>query len=70
MQKKPKLSVPYPAYSPYDSNRGWHSEWFYIRNSVEALFPMLTERRLEMRESWSCCPTGRQNKLEVIEMEL
>ena len=70
MQKKPKPSVPYPAYSPYDSNRGWHGEWFYIRNLVEVPFPMFTEKRPERRESWSWGPTRQQNKLEIIETEL
>ena len=70
LQKKLKPSVPYPAYSPYDSNRRWHIELFYIRNLVEAPFPMFTRKRLERRESWSWGPTGRQNKLEVIKMEL
>ena len=70
LQKKPKPSISYPAYSPCDSNRGWHGEWFYIRNPVEAPFPLFTERRPERRESWSWGPSSRQNKLEVIEAEL
>ena len=57
LQKRPKPSVPYPVYSPSDSNRGWHGEWFYIRNPVEALFPMFTEGRLEKRESWMWRPS-------------
>ena len=51
LQKKPKSSVPYPTYSPCDSNREWHSEWFYIRNPAEAPFPTFTEKRPERRES-------------------
>ena len=47
LQKRPKPSVPYPAYSPSDSNRGWHGEWFYIRNPTEAPFPPFTDRRPE-----------------------
>ena len=70
MKKKLKSSAPYPAYSPYDSNQGWHGEWFYIRDPVEAPFLSFTERSLERRESWSWGPVGRQNKLEVIEVEL
>ena len=61
---------PYPAYSSYDSNRGWHGEWFYIRNPTEVPFPMFTGERLKRRESWSWGPAGRQNKLEIIETEL
>ena len=58
-------------YTPYDSNRGWHGEWFYIRNLAEALFPPFTGRRLERQESWSWGPASRQNKkLEIIGAEL
>jgi len=38
LQKKPRPSGSYPAYSTCDSNRGWHGKWFYIRNPVEAPF--------------------------------
>jgi len=48
LQKKPSALGAYPAYSPYDSNWGWHGEWFYIRNPVEASFPPFTDRRPEM----------------------
>ena len=51
LQKKPSASGTYPAYSPYDSNRGWHGEWFYIRNPAEAPFPPFTGRRLERWDS-------------------
>jgi len=37
---------------------------------VEVPFLTFTGERLERRESWSWGPTGRQNKLEVIEAEL
>jgi len=57
--KRPKPSVPYPAYSPCDSNRGWHGEWFYIRNPPEAPFLTFIGRRPERRESWSWGPIGR-----------
>ena len=70
MQKKLKPSVPYPAYFPCDSNRGWHGEWFYIWNPAEAPILTFTRKRPERRESWSWGPAGRQNKLEVIEIEL
>ena len=55
--------VPYPADSPCDSNRGWHGEWFYIRNPVEVPFLMFTRERLERRESWLWGPALQQNKL-------
>jgi hypothetical protein len=42
LEKRPHLLGDYPAYSPADSNRGWHEEWFYIRN----------RRRCHSRRSW------------------
>ena len=51
LQKKPSASDAYPAYSPYDSNQGWHGEWFYIRNPAEVPFLQFTGKRLERRES-------------------
>ena len=59
LQKKPSARGSYPAYIPYDSNRGWHGEWFYIRNLAEVPFPSFTKRRLERRESWSWGPSSR-----------
>ena len=67
LQKKPSASGSYPAYTPYDSNRGWHGDWFYIRNPAEAPFPPFTVRR---QESWSLGPSRRKNKLGIIEAEL
>ena len=57
LQKRLKPLVPYPMYSPSDSNRGWHGEWFYIKNPVEAPFPTFTGERLEKRESWTWGPS-------------
>ena len=70
LQKKPSSSGSYPVYTPCDSNRGWHGEWFYIRNPMEAPFPSFTGRRPERRESWSWGPSSQQNKLEIIRAEL
>jgi hypothetical protein len=42
LQKKPRPSGDYPAYTPADSNRGWHEEWFYIRNLAETPFSAFT----------------------------
>ena len=53
LQKKPSVLGSYPSYTPYDSNRGWHRVWFYIKNPVEAPFLPFTDRRLERQESWS-----------------
>ena len=58
-------------YTPYDSNQGWHGEWFYIRNLAEASFPPFTGRRPKRQESWSWGPASRQKKkVEIIEVEL
>ena len=70
LQKKPRPSGSYHMYSPGDSNRGWHGEWFYIRNPAKALFPPFTRRSPERQESWSWGSSSRQNKLEVSEVEL
>ena len=51
LQKKPSSPGAYPAYSPCDSNRGWHGEWFYIRNPAEVPFPPFIGRRLERQVS-------------------
>ena len=59
LQKKPRPSGSYPVYSPYDSNRGWHGEWFYIRNLVEASFPSFIGVRPERQDSWSWGPSNR-----------
>ena len=61
----------YPTYLPYDSNQGWHGEWFYIRNPAEAPFPAFTGGRPEKQDSWSWgCARKEKKKVEVIEEEL
>ena len=71
LQKKPSASGSYPAYTPCDSNRGWHGEWFYIRNPAEVPFLPFTGRRLERQESWSWGPASwPKKKVEIIEVEL
>ena len=61
----------YPAYIPYDSNREWHGEWFYIRNPVEAPFPTFNGGRPEKQDSWSWgCARKEKHKVGVIEEEL
>jgi len=61
----------YPAYLPCDSNRGWHGEWFYIRNPAAAPFPVFTGGRPEMQDSWSWgCAKKEKHKVGVIKEEL
>ncbi|XP_066324197.1 E3 ubiquitin-protein ligase EL5-like [Miscanthus floridulus] len=62
LQKKLSALGSYPVYTPCDSNRGWHGEWFYIRNLVEVPFLPFTGRRLEKQENWSWGPASRQKK--------
>ena len=71
LQRKPSTGGSYPAYLPYDSNQGWHGEWFYIRNPVEAPFPAFTGGRPEKQDSWSWgCACKEKKKVEIIEEEL
>ena len=71
LQKKSSPSGSNPAYFPCDSNRGWHGEWFYIRNPAAAPFPVFTGRRPEKKESWSWgCAKKENHKVGVIEAEL
>ena len=70
LQKKPSASGAYPAYAPCDSNRGWHEEWFYIRNPMEVSFPSFTGRRPERQDSWSWGPASQEKKLEIIREEV
>ena len=64
-RRPPTLRTP-----PTIPTRGWLGEWFYIRILVEVTFPSFTGRRPEKQESWMWGTSSRQNKLEVIEMEL
>jgi len=59
------------VYTPCDSNRGWHGEWFYIRNPAEAPFLAFTGGRPEKQKSWSWgCALPERHKVGVIEEEL
>ncbi|RLN41540.1 retrotransposon protein, putative, unclassified [Panicum miliaceum] len=53
LPKKPWLGGDYPAYTPSDSNHGWHDEWFYLKNPAEKPFPTYTGGRPERQESWT-----------------
>ena len=58
LQNKSRPSGSYPTYTLYDSNRGWHGEWFYIKNPTEAPVLPFTGRRPERWESWSWGPSS------------
>ena len=58
-------------YIPCDSNRGWHGEWFYIRNPLEAPFLAFTGGRPKKRDSWSWgCSRWEKKKVKINEVEL
>ena len=71
LQRKPRAGGSYPAYTPCDSNRGWHGEWFYIRNPAGAPFLAFTDGRPVKQKSWSWGYTHiEKHKVEAIEEEL
>ena len=71
LQRKPSVGGLYPAYICYDSNRGWHGEWFYIRNPTEAPFLAFTGGRPEKQDSWSWgYSRWEKKKVEIIKEEL
>ena len=71
LQRKLGMGDLYPAYLRCDSNRGWHGEWFYIRNPAVAPFPVFTGGRPEKQDSWSWgCAKKEKHKVGVIEEEL
>ena len=71
LHRKPGVGDSYPAYLPCDSNRGWHGEWFYIRNPMVMLFPVFTGGRPKKQDSWSWgCARKEKKKVEIIEEEL
>jgi len=60
----------YPRYTPVDNNRGWHDEWFYIRNPSrrEEAFPAFTRSAPEKQDSWIWGASRRKkNNVGVIE---
>jgi len=56
---------------PQQLQPGWHGEWFYIRNPVEAPFSAFTGGRPEKQDSWSWgCAKKEKHKVGVNEEEL
>jgi hypothetical protein len=47
-----------------DSNKGWHSEWFYVANPPPAL-PAFSGRFAEKREEWKWGPSAEEKKMWV-----
>ena len=43
----------YPSMRLSTSNKGWHSQWFYLKNNATAPLPEFTKRLIkEVPESW------------------
>ena len=37
----------YPSMRLSTSNKGWHSQWFYLKNDIAAPLPEFTRRLIE-----------------------
>jgi hypothetical protein len=71
LQKRARRSGDYPVYTPADSNRGWHEEWFYIRNVAGHPFPSFTGACPVRKDSWTWGrPTAEKERAEVLEKVL
>jgi hypothetical protein len=53
LQKRPCPLGDYAVYTPANSNRGWHKEWFYIRNPAEMPFQAFMGERPVKKNSWT-----------------
>jgi hypothetical protein len=53
LQKRGGWSGGYPAYTPAESNRGWHEEWFYIRNLEQIPFLAFTRVCPMKKDIWT-----------------
>jgi hypothetical protein len=53
LQKKGGRSGEYGAYTPAKSNRGWHEEWFYIRNLEQIPFLAFTRVCPMKKDIWT-----------------
>ena len=53
----------YPLMRLTTSNKGWHSQWFYIKNDATAPLPSFTGRYiLEASESWGWGVQAKEKK--------
>ncbi|RLN12923.1 hypothetical protein C2845_PM09G12570 [Panicum miliaceum] len=53
VSRRPFHDDVYPEYTPTESNKGWHGDWFYIRNPSEAPFPEFHGGRPVRELSWT-----------------
>ena len=48
------------------SNKGWHSQWFYLKNDVAAPLPEFTERLIEEApEQWTKWGILKKDKKKI-----
>ncbi|RLN39003.1 hypothetical protein C2845_PM01G11200 [Panicum miliaceum] len=52
-ERRPHHDDVYPEYTSAESNKEWHGDWFYIRNSPEALVPEFHVGRPVRDLSWT-----------------
>ena len=51
----------YPLMRLSTSNKGWHSQWFYVKNDAAAPLPVFTGRYIvETPGSWGCHGQGEE----------
>ncbi|RLN28108.1 hypothetical protein C2845_PM05G19450 [Panicum miliaceum] len=68
LQRRPRHDDVYPEYTPAESNKGWHGDWFYIRNPPEAPFPEFHGGRSVLDLSWTWgTQTPEKTLMEAIE---
>ncbi|RLN07939.1 hypothetical protein C2845_PM11G04950 [Panicum miliaceum] len=57
-----------PGVHPLESNKGWHGDWFYIKNLTEASFPKFKGKRPAKDTSWSWgTPTPEKALVKALE---
>ena len=45
------------------SHKGWHQQWFYVKNHADALLPKYTGRTIvEAPEMWTYSPVEKEKK--------
>ena len=56
----------YPPMRLSTSNKGWHSQWFYLKNDTAAPLPEFTERLIEeASESWRKWGVPEKDKKKI-----
>ena len=56
----------YPSMRLSTSNKGWHSQWFYLKNNATAPLPEFTGRLIEEAlESWRKWGVPEKDKKKI-----